>query len=406
MRASPGWRKILRVVGYEYRRHVLRRGFLFALLSVPLMVVLMALVVFLLIASGNKTRALGYVDQAQLIQNSQVPTQAEISVPSLEMIPYPSEESALKALQDGEIQVYFLLPEDYLETGRVQAVFFEEPGELAEDQFREMLRANLISRQAPELQQRLRQGSRITVLSADGSKVVSEDDWFNIFLPVLAGLAFIVAIFITSGYLMQAVVEEKENRTIEILVTSTSPTSLMVGKVVGISLVGFTQIMIWVLAAFILVLFGSTMFPWLAALRLTGTDLLLLAAIYFPAYLLVASLMAAIGATVTEVREGQQVTGIITLIVVIPYWFFAPLVNAPNSPLSIGLSFFPLTAPVALSIRLGFGIIPPLQLAVNILVLIVAAAAGLWLAGRAFRIGMLRYGKRLPLWKVFQVSDR
>jgi ABC-2 type transport system permease protein len=90
-----------------------------------------------------------------------------------------------------------------------------------------------------------------------------------------------------------------------------------------------------------------------------------------------------------------------TLPTVAPYWLFSILMTHPNSPLAVGMSFFPLTAPVTISLRAGFTQIPTLQLMANLLVLWVSAAAAIWLAARTFRLGMLSYGKRLSWRQIF-----
>jgi ABC-2 type transport system permease protein len=111
--------------------------------------------------------------------------------------------------------------------------------------------------------------------------------------------------------------------------------------------------------------------------------------------------MAAIGSTVTEEREGQQVAGLFTLPVMAPYWFAAQLMGNPNGPLAVGLSYFPLTAPVALSIRAGLTSIPAGQLALSLGLLVLSALGALWLAGRAFHLGMLRYGQKVAWREIF-----
>ena len=110
--------------------------------------------------------------------------------------------------------------------------------------------------------------------------------------------------------------------------------------------------------------------------------------------------MVAVGATLTDVQEAQQVTSLFTLPLFIPFWFALTLINHPNGPIAVGLSFFPLTAPITLSIRVGFTQVPAWQLVLGISLLVFFALAALWFAGRAFRLGMLRYGQRVP-WREF-----
>ncbi len=222
--------------------------------------------------------------------------------------------------------------------------------------------------------------------------------FLNAFMPAILGFGFIVAIFTTSGYLMQAVVEEKENRTMEVLVTSLSPGRLIVGKIAGISAVGLTQIGVWTLILLGALTVARTQFPWLDNLQVSGDVIWILLTVMVPAYVMFGAFMVAIGATVAEASEGQQMTGFITLPAMIPYWFLPFFLENPDSPLTVALSLFPLTAPVTVSIRAGVGDISGWQIGLSSMILVIAAGVSMWLAGRAFRLGLLMVGKRLP-WR-------
>jgi ABC-2 type transport system permease protein len=140
---------------------------------------------------------------------------------------------------------------------------------------------------------------------------------------------------------------------------------------------------------------------WLENVQLPVELILLAVVMMAPAFVMIAALMAAVGATVTEAREGQQVVGIFTMVMWAPYFMMVTLMEYPNSPLSVALSLFPLTAPLAMLMRAGFTVIPACQVALSVGLLVASAAGAIWLAGRAFRLGMLRYGKRLRWKEVF-----
>ena len=122
--------------------------------------------------------------------------------------------------------------------------------------------------------------------------------------------------------------------------------------------------------------------------------------IFVPAFVMLSALMVAVGATLTDAQEAQQVTSLFTLPLFIPFWFVFQLIGHPNGPVAVGLSLFPLTAPITLAIRAGFTTIPPWQIGLSLGFLIIGAGLAVWLAGRAFRLGMLRYGQRVP-WREF-----
>lgn len=393
--------KFWRVAIHEYRRHVLRRRFLFALLSVPGLILVMILVGFMIATANRSDLPVGYVDQSGLLANPLPPPEPDPSNDPLALVAFQTQSEAEADLESKEIQAYYLLPPDYQRTGRAQLFYVTELSSDAEEQFADFLRLNLLRDQPEAVANRLISGDNLTVRTPDGSREMSERDWFNIFTPFAAGLAFIIAIFTTSGYLMQAVVEEKENRTIELLITSVSPFQMMAGKIIGIIGVGLTQIVAWLSVAFLAVLIGRSTFDWLQALTISPGFVGLMVVVMLPSFVLVAALMAAVGATVTEAREGQQVSGLFTLPVMVPYWFTYQIMSNPNGSLAIVLSYFPLTAPVALTMRAGFTALSLGEVLLSVGLLVLSAIAALWLAGRAFRLGMLRYGQRVNLRELF-----
>ena len=120
-------------------------------------------------------------------------------------------------------------------------------------------------------------GVNFVTRQADGSRRPVEAALFiQVIMPIVAGFVFIIAIFTTSGYLMQAVVEEKENRTMEILLTSLSPGQLITGKIIGISAVGLTQILVWGGLAILIIVMGRSTIEWLQYVRLEPAFWLLL----------------------------------------------------------------------------------------------------------------------------------
>ena len=394
--------KLWRITTYEYLRHVLRRRFLFALLSMPAVVVIMALVILLLIRIETDTTPVGYVDHSGLLADPLPPPPPDPPGKPVPFIAFQTEEEAEAALKAEEIQAYYVLSADYLATSQAELVFLKEPGDPAQEQFETFLLVNLLRDQPEPVARRVVEGTHVTVQSADGQRKMAEDDFMAFLIPFVGGLVLVIAIFTSSGYLMQAVVGEKENRTVEILLTSVSPWQLMIGKVVGIIGVGLTQLLVWGAVGLLALFLGRDYFrlDWLQNTQFPLGPMMLTALIMAPAFVMIAALMAAVGATVTEAREGQQVAGLFTLPVMVPYWLTYQIMTNPNGPLAIGLSFFPLTAPVALSLRLGFAIIPRWQLLAIFVELVLAALGALWLAGYTFRLGMPRYGKRLTLREI------
>lgn len=394
--------KTWRVALHEYQRHVFNRRFLVGLFSVPFLMIVLIGLIFLIISMENDTKALGYVDLSGLLTNPLPPPPVEKPGRPVEMIAFFDEASARTALQANKVQAYYLIPADYLSTGRLKVVHIADVKTPARNQFYNFLAVNLLAGKDPAVSARMLQMGELVVQSADGSREISsKNGWFNLLLPILATLGFIIAMFTAGGYLMQAVVEEKENRTMEVILTSVSPNQLMAGKILGNICIGLTQILAWLVFIVLGVLVGRSSIELLRGIQVSPQVLLIFLFILLPTFVMVAALMALIGATVSEAREGQQMIGLISMPIWIPYMLTGAIVENPNSPLAVGLSLFPLTAPTTIMLRQGMTNLPNWQIALSSVILILSAIAAIWLAGRAFRLGMLRYGKRLAWREVF-----
>jgi len=322
----------------------------------------------------------------------------------VEFRPYTNEEQAQTDLDEDLIQAFFVIPETFPESPDVQLVFDEEPSWEVKNQFLGFVRQNLKSFQIlnPQIKARLDEGSIVTMTSLDGSREMREDQWFLIFTPFIAGILFFIVVMTSGNYLLQAVVEEKENRTMEIMISSVNPGQLMTGKIIGNIAVGLTQLIIWLIFGWIGLKVGGNFWPLLRDFSLPPNYILVLLMVLLPSFVMVAAIMAAIGATMTEAREAQQLSGMFSLPIMIPYYISSSIIENPNSPLAVGLSYFPLTAPITILMRMSFTVVPAWQIALNIAILVGFAILAIWFAGRAFRLGMLRYGKKLSFGEVLR----
>lgn len=390
--------QVWQVMVFEYTRHVFRKRFLFALLSLPLFISMMAFVVFLLVRSEFNFKPVGYVDHSGLLTG---PESVDSAGSRIALYQYENEEEAQSGLNAGNIQAYYVLGPDYLETRQAKLVALEEPSAAATNQFTQFVRVNLLSRFPDEVVQRLSQGNQLIVQSLDGTRQFVGGDLLGFVLPFVVGFIFLIAVFATSGYLLQAVVEEKENRTMELLISSVSPNTLMAGKIIGIIAVGWTQLLAWSAIVLLLLAISGLFFDLPQLIAFPLSYLFLALGLFVPAFIMLSALMVAVGATLTDVQEAQQVTSLFTLPLFIPFWFAMTLINHPNGPVAVGLSFFPFTAPITLAIRAGFAPLPPWQIGLGLFLLVFFALGAVWFAGRTFRMGMLRYGQRVPWREIF-----
>lgn len=396
--------KIWSVARQEYRKHVYRRGFIMVLLSFPLIISVWASLVFFIVRMENDDRPLGYVDLAGVISDSLPAPIDGGSEEPVEMRPYSDEGEAEQALEDGAIQAFYLIPVDFLETGSTYLVLQENIGDDAEGQFWDFMRANLMAGQSEQAVEFATQRAELIVRTPDGSREYSKSQFINIILPLLAVVGLVILILSSSGYLVGVVAEEKENRTMEVLITAVSPQQLISGKLAGIVAVMATQVITWGAFIWIFLYIAANYlgYEWARNVHIEASTALLLLAVIIPAYIMIAALMTAIGAMVNAVQEGQQIAGIAGIFLYIPFMFLQPVLESPNSPLVVALSLFPPTAPMTITMRNVLTVVPAWQLALSVALLFASAAGAIWLAGRALRLGMLRYGQRLRLGEMLK----
>ena len=231
-------------------------------------------------------------------------------------------------------------------------------------------------------------------LARDG--VVENEDADFAAVYVFA-LIFLLGVFMTNGYLMQSVIEEKESHLIEIMISSIRPTQLLVGKVLAMGLMGIIQIISWVASVLILVSLAAQMSAFvgtfLPAVQIP-TDLLPVMLLYFIlGYLFFAAGYAAIGALSTSLREGPQYAVIFALPAGLPFYFFSIFAESPDGTLPVILSIFPLTSPLSMIMRLNVSSVPVEQLILSLGLLALSTVGMAWFAGRLFRFQTLLAGQ-------------
>lgn len=397
--------KIWQIIKYEYSRHVFRKRFLWSLLSLPMVVLLMVGTALSIAFFETDTAPVGYIDPAGFLKDPlPMEDSGDIFDPVIEFLPYQTLAAAQSDLEAEIIQAIYVLPEDFPQTQDVQLIYLEEPGSNVTNQFMNFVRHNLMASDNLNLQveKRLADGSLVTFVTLDGSREFREDQWYVIFMPFIAGIIFIFVVMTSGGYLMQAVVEEKENRTMEIVITSVTPGQLMTGKIIGNIGVGLTQLVVWFIFGWIGLKVAGQFVPFLQDFSLPPNYIGTVLLIALPAFVMVAALMAAIGATMTEMREAQQIQSMISLSITVPFYLTNSLMFHPNSTLAYVMSYFPLTSPLTVLIRQSVTVIPAWQMALHVALLVVFAVFSIWFAGKAFRLGMLQYGRKITLKEIFR----
>jgi ABC-2 type transport system permease protein len=383
----------------QFRQEVGKRSFLLVLFSMPLFLALTIGLGYLTSRLEEKSAALGYVDQAGLLVEL-----AESKESQVHLVPFETPAGARAALEAGEIDAYYVLPADYADTHQAELVYFEPPDYSAMRHFQNVVRLNLMADQPPAVVERVLAGANVAVHATESNREFpAGGPGADQLVPLIAAAIFAFLVLTTSGYMMEVVVEEKENRTIEIVVSSVSTGQMIAGKIVGALGIALIQLAVWLAFLIGAVWLGSNVLEidWLQNISPNWRDILMIVVVALPSYLCIAGLMTAVGSTLVESQEAQQIGPFFFILLLLPMYLLVPILQNPNSPLSLGLSFFPVTAVMTMAIRSMFTEIPAWQTAVSAVIALACGAVVVWLAGKAFRMSMLRYGQRLRWSELF-----
>ncbi len=228
-------------------------------------------------------------------------------------------------------------------------------------------------------------GPSVTVTET-GESVTSNA--FNSMLPVGFALLLMISVMSSGQYLLTTTIEEKSSRTMEVILSAVSPLELLTGKILGQMAVGLTILLAYSSIG-ILSLISMAMFGLLDAALLVYLFIFFLIT-----YVVMGSLMAAIGASVNELREAQALMSPITLLMTVPWLFWYPISRDPNSVFATVVSFVPPMNAFAMLLRMTSTSPPPMwQVWLSIAVGVAAALGSLWFASRIFKIGLLMHGR-------------
>jgi ABC-2 type transport system permease protein len=414
------------IAKHEFIVTVSRKGYLLVLFGMPLL--FGGIIGVSLVSQESLENAVsnsaptGVIDQSGLIDFSLgrgLDTEAAQKTPdpnllakplrgkNSKIISYTEPDEALRDLKNGRLSVVYLMEKDYLKTGKI-ACYVAEKGIFSDltpiDRGRlyTLIRASLIKNQMdPQIARRVLAPGMIrqVKVSKNGLEKASNESFKEMaefFGPFSMFLLLTMSIFFSSGYLLQGIAEEKQNRVIEVILSSVRPTELLVGKIMGLGAAGLLQVFFYVGLLF---LPAITVF---ALFHVSVSNLLLSVVYFLLGYLLFAGLMAGTGILGNSPQESAQLSAIWTLASVIPMFLLAPISESPNSWLARGLSFFPLTAPVTMLLRVSAAEVPTLDIVISIVVLILGIAAAIRGSAKIFRAAALMYGKRPSLGEIIR----
>ncbi len=390
--------KTILVMRHEFWRHITRRSFLTAVFAFPiiLIVILTGVILFF---SSKANEPVGVIDQAGiLLEPAAYQAIAEDTIP---FVLFAGEQSAQTALDNKDIQAYLIVSPDYLTNGQVVLYHQGNAFDGISGEVSDYLRASLLADSDPAIMARFRDNSLdVTFVSLSENSVNRSPLAFII--PFAIGYIFIIASFSTSGFLLQAIVDEKENRTMEILITSLKPSQLMTGKIVGLVSLGLIQITVWLGLAITALTIARANIPQFPDMVIEPKIIIVAVAWFVPFYVVSAALIAAIGVSITAVSEGQQMVGIISVLTMFPIFLLGLIIENPDSPLSVTLSLIPFSSPLTILARTQITTIPAWQYGLSWTLLVGTAVLGLYLVSQLLQLGQLRYGKKLTLREISQ----
>ena len=431
--------KLRLIIAREYMSIVGRKSFIFMTLGMPLLIIIIGAVPMLLgylNDKGSDTQQITVIDEtgryASALHSDDMYNFVTLNGDTLT----DAHEFYNKA--NGSIDAIVIIPRDVDSTGVVNifsegtitpALVTTVRSALADT----IESAHLASMGIPNLQQivdkaHINVDVRSIKWSEQGEQESSTD--IAMVLGLILSLFTYMFVLMYGAMIMNSVIEEKTNRIVEVVVSSCRPFQLMLGKIIGVGLVGLTQMAIWiVLLAIVGTVAGG-------ALGLTGAGagamspdamaaasgadmgmmesfmrqamsinyvpIILNFVLYFiGGYLLYSSLFAGLGSAVDQPSDSSQFTTPVILIMLIAFYAGMACMENPSGPMAIWCSIIPFTSPVVMMIRLPFGV-PTWQLILSLVLLFGTALAITWLAARIYRRGILHYGKKASFKDLFK----
>ena len=417
-------RKIQLIIAREFMERVRKKSFIIATLLTPLLTVglMIAPTLFMFYGTSDQKQVV-VVDRSGLVADKLTPTSEVMFVDQSHL---SKREACSTYGEDSGMFGVLYIGSEIERRDSVQLITNESSSVMIEDVIRQQLngiieREKLRAHNIENLEEILASVATNIELATYENNGTGEEETMestssgiSYVLGLVLGMMLYMLLILYGQMVLTSVVEEKSSRVIDVMVTSSTPFQIMMGKILGIALVAVTQIAIWALlviaASKFLVpaLFSDNVVMandmMLASIVGTLTDTSYLAMLFgllllfvVGGFLLYAALYAAAGSAVDSVQEGQQYNTIIMMPIIFSIFIMMTIFNDPNSPLAFWASMIPLTSPIVMIARIPFGI-PAWEIVVSLLVLYATFIGTTWLAARIFRIGIFMHGKR-PSWR-------
>jgi ABC-2 type transport system permease protein len=323
--------------------------------------------------------------------------------------PTDAERAVLRdKINSQAIDGYLWLSEDAIASGKVTWVSrrmadFSERSRFG-DALNQVIQSERLSKNGVSADEagRLLKPIRVESIRMEGGREAKGSGSGKFVEVAVMVMLLYMAVLLYGISVMRSVLEEKNSRILEVLLSSATSTELMAGKLLGVGAVGLTQILVWVVIAVVFAFPGMAMQPSLSEFRVPPTVLAAFAVFFLLGYLLYSTMYAAIGAITTTEQEGQQLQFFIIIPLVLSVFMLAPVVRNPDATMMVWMSMVPFFAPVVMYARIVVETPPLWQIAVSVFLLIATIAGLLVLCARIYRVGILIYGKRPNLPEIMK----
>ena len=395
---------ILSVLKYEFTTLVARRSFLITLVLLPLV----SLGVFAFVSYANRDQGGspvgdffstepqatidGIVDQAGIIESLPDDVQGSLIV-------YADSQQANEALQKGEIAGYYIISGDYLDTGAVtymQEEYSPFSGLESSDTLEYAINYNLLG-QDGELTTRVEHPYNLQREMLGQETDRDPDSMLSFYIPYAVTFLFYFVIFGSASLMLNNVTNEKQNRIIEVLMTSMTPMEMLTGKLIALGLVGLLQTLVWGSAGLLILRISGRSLALPEAFQLDPSILLWGILFFLLGYSVYASLMAGVGALVPNLKEASQATFVLMIPLIVPLMLVSAMISHPNGTLAVATSLFPLTAPVTMMTRLAATTVPLWQVLLSLALMLVTAILVVRAVAGMFRAQTLLTGQKFSI---------
>ena len=412
-------RKIWLVIKREYLTRVRTRGFILSTVGFPLFSIgIFAFSLAMVTRKADQPIKISIVDdlgglapRIVLSLNEKLPN----GQPRFQLVrAWDRPESATDArdeltgqVRDGELDIFLEVPKDILQ-GADAALYTRSGDYQTTPTVRRALSNAVIERRLADrgvhidnLRDIMR-GVDVTVMKVTKTGQ-SEENGQSLLVQMSIVVILYITLLVYGVVTMRSVLEEKTNRIVEILASSIKPTHLLTGKILGVAGVALTQYLIWMGTAALVSTYGATvgsaLRPEAAApsFRIPPSYLVYSFVFFLAGYFLYASLYAAIGAMVSSEEELQQVQLPVTMVLVACFILYPVIQRAPNSPLAVALTMFPLFSPILMVFRITVQTPPFWQIALSLAICVATTAGVIQVSAKIYRVGILMYGKRPSL---------